>query len=40
MNPVADMSHRLHEQEIKLLSKLRSARRNNTEVVKPKLLGR
>ena len=35
MNIVADLSHRLHEQEIKLLAKLRSARRGNTEIVTP-----
>ena len=40
MNTVADMSHSLHEQEIKLLANLRSARRNNTEVVETQIFGR
>ena len=35
MNPVADLSHRLLEQDITLLAKLRSARRTNTEIVQP-----
>ena len=35
MKSVFDLSHQLHEQELKLLAKLRSARRNNTELVKP-----
>src|SRR5580698_8031319 len=35
MNAVADITHRLHEQEIKLLAQLRSARRGKTDKVHP-----
>ena len=35
MNRLADLSHRLHDGEIKLLAELRSARRRKTEIVKP-----
>lgn len=31
MNPVADITHRLHEQEVKLLLQLRSARRRDRQ---------
>jgi uncharacterized membrane protein len=31
MNAIADITHRLHEQEIKLLAQLRSARRSKTD---------
>jgi uncharacterized membrane protein len=35
MNAVADITHRLHEQEIKLLAQLRSARRGKTDKIAP-----
>ncbi len=35
MNAVAEITHRLHEQEIKLLAQMRSARRSRTEKVHP-----
>ncbi|WP_158814434.1 DUF1003 domain-containing protein [Methylocapsa sp. S129] len=35
MNAIADITHRLHEQEIKLLAQLRSARRSKTDKVTP-----
>jgi uncharacterized membrane protein len=35
MNAVADITHRLHEQEIKLLAQLRSARRNRADKAAP-----
>jgi uncharacterized membrane protein len=35
MNAVSDITHRLHEQEIKLLAQLRSARRSKTDKVHP-----
>src|SRR5476651_2451903 len=35
MNAIADITHRLHEQEIKLLAQLRSARRSKTDKVGP-----
>src|SRR5580698_648874 len=35
MNAVADITHRLHEQEIKLLAQLRLARRSKTDKVHP-----
>jgi uncharacterized membrane protein len=35
MNAVADLTHRLHEQEIKLLAQLRSARRARAEKPRP-----
>jgi uncharacterized membrane protein len=35
MNAIADITHRLHEQEIKLLAQLRSARRSKTNKVDP-----
>jgi uncharacterized membrane protein len=35
MNAVTDLTHRLHEQEIKLLAQLRLARRSKTDKVHP-----
>jgi uncharacterized membrane protein len=35
MKSVADLTHRLHDQEIQLLASLRSARRRHTEVAEP-----
>jgi uncharacterized membrane protein len=35
MNAVSDLTHRLHEQEIKLLAQLRQARRHRAERVRP-----
>jgi uncharacterized membrane protein len=35
MNAIADITHRLHEQEIKLLAQLRSARRNKKDKAEP-----
>ena len=35
MNAIADITHRLHEQEIKLLAQLRLARRSKTDKVVP-----
>jgi uncharacterized membrane protein len=35
MNAVTDLTHRLHEQEIKLLAQLRLARRHRAEKVRP-----
>ena len=35
MNAVTDLTHRLHEQEIKLLGQLRAARRNRKDKVHP-----
>jgi len=35
MNAVADITHRLHEQEIKLLAQLRSARRSGVDKTEP-----
>ncbi|MDR3463222.1 MAG: DUF1003 domain-containing protein [Beijerinckiaceae bacterium] len=37
MNVAADLTHRLHEQEIKLLDQLRAARRRRTEKPHPEL---
>src|SRR5471030_591319 len=35
MNAITDITHRLHEQEIKLLAQLRSARRSKTDRAEP-----